>query len=110
MKLSCAVFQSTAMVLAPRRVLCKLSELEIDVGKEIFLCKGAARSLILLLTSSSKIAGATPTSRPFPRINAYINKCPHVGVPLNMFPDLFLTRDKVCHRVGACVRVCVCCF
>ena len=97
MKLSTVLWRKAAqaLVVAPRQVLCKLSDLEIDVGKEVFLCSGAARSLILLLRENNNSNSISKSKTPFPRISAYINMCPHVGVPLNMFPDLFLTTDKV---------------
>ena len=97
MKLSTVLWRKAAqaLVVAPRQVLCKLSDLEIDVGKEVFLCSGAARSLILLLRENNNSNSNSNSKTPFPRISAYINMCPHVGVPLNMFPDLFLTTDKV---------------
>lgn len=91
-------------VVAPRQILCKLSELKVDEGKEVFLVPGAARSLLLLLRVPARSTGDAAATA---AVAAYVNKCPHVGVPLNMFPDLFLTRDKqhiLCCAHGALFR------
>ncbi|HBC06215.1 MAG TPA: (2Fe-2S)-binding protein [Rhodospirillaceae bacterium] len=42
------------------------------------------------------------------RIFAYVNSCPHVGTPLDMWPGRFLTRDGeyiLCATHGALFRI-----
>ena len=46
-------------------------------------------------------SGTTAAAR---GVVAYINRCPHVGLPLNLFPDRFLTADReliICSAHGA---------
>lgn len=38
------------------------------------------------------------------QLHGYVNACPHLGTPLEIFPDKFLTRDGrhlLCHTHGA---------
>ncbi len=42
------------------------------------------------------------------RVFAYVNSCPHVGTPLDMWPGRFLTRDGeyiLCATHGALFRI-----
>jgi naringenin degradation protein FdeD len=42
------------------------------------------------------------------RVTAYVNSCPHLGVPLEWMPDRFLTADGahiVCGTHGALFRI-----
>ncbi|MFC4352127.1 Rieske (2Fe-2S) protein [Fodinicurvata halophila] len=71
--------------------LCQLDDIP-DGGARGFALSQSERSLdIIVVRQGRTLAG-------------YINSCPHLGTPLEIFPDRFLTRDGrhlLCHTHGA---------
>ncbi|MCY4035582.1 MAG: Rieske 2Fe-2S domain-containing protein [Hyphomicrobiales bacterium] len=76
--------------------LCSLDAINASGAKGIDFENGDKRfSLFLVMAKDSK-----------PR--AYVNRCPHAGTPLEIFPDRFLTRGRdaiVCASHGARFRI-----
>ena len=75
-------------------VLCTLDEIEDEAGKEL-------------------VIGEDDTKWPFRMFVVrrgddawgYVNTCPHQHIPLNYFPDRFVSADKqliMCANHGAC--------
>jgi nitrite reductase/ring-hydroxylating ferredoxin subunit len=72
--------------------LCRLADLDATGAKGVTLADG--RELVVV---------AAPDG---PR--AYVNSCPHMQMPLETFPDRFLTADRtllICSTHGARFRV-----
>jgi nitrite reductase/ring-hydroxylating ferredoxin subunit len=86
--------EPAAVVTAGRQVLCRLAEVPANEGKELFVVADAPRSIILLREKNGTGAGAAAVGAAGANVNAWINRCPHVGTALNMLPDRFLTSDK----------------
>lgn len=73
------------------RVICALDELA-DPGARGFTLGGGDWPLRGVVV------------RRGPSLNAYVNRCPHAGHPLNLRPNEFLTPDRsllLCHSHGA---------
>jgi nitrite reductase/ring-hydroxylating ferredoxin subunit len=75
-----------------RRVaLCRLSELrgplEVELGPNV-------SAIVLKRRPSAGLEHdcVAPGVTPPPPVVAFLNRCPHVGVPLNLFPGSFLDR------------------
>lgn len=74
----------------PGTELCKLDEIDPSAGKEIFL-------------------GDTDDGWPFRMflvrrgtdVRGYVNSCPHQHIPLNFFPDRFMSQD---HELIQCAN------
>ena len=78
----------------PQR-LCRFEEIPEGEGIGLALGQGEARRLIFVVRQGTKVHG-------------YVNSCPHVGTPLDMIPDRFMTMDKrhiLCMTHGARFRV-----
>jgi nitrite reductase/ring-hydroxylating ferredoxin subunit len=70
-------------VVEPARVLCRLAELSPGRCREFRLGSGdwPLRGFIVPLGESAPLGEA---------VRAYVNRCPHLGYPLNYLPDEFL--------------------
>jgi len=78
----------------PQR-LCRLEEIPEGEGIGLALGQGEARRLIFVVRQGTRVHG-------------YVNSCPHIGTPLDMVPDRFMTTDKrhiLCMTHGARFRV-----
>ena len=76
-------------------VLCRLSEIPDGEGRGFTIGEGEVRTLIAVFRQGERVHG-------------YINSCPHIGTPLDMIPDRFLTFDKrhiLCATHGARFRI-----
>jgi len=76
-------------------VLCRLDEIPDGEGRGFTIGEGEARTLIAVFRQGGRVHG-------------YINSCPHIGTPLDMIPDRFLTLDKrhiLCATHGARFRI-----
>jgi len=79
---------------APQR-LCRLEDIPDGEGLGFALSEGEAETLIFVVRQGRRVHG-------------YRNSCPHVGTPLDMVPDRFMTHDKrhiLCMTHGARFRV-----
>jgi nitrite reductase/ring-hydroxylating ferredoxin subunit len=75
--------------------LCRLEEIPDGEGRGFALGAGEAQTLIVVLRQGARVHG-------------YLNSCPHIGTPLDMVPDRFMTQDKrhiLCMTHGARFRV-----
>lgn len=75
--------------------LCRLDELEDGAARGFVIGAGAERTEIFVYREADRIWG-------------YRNACPHVGTPLDMAGDDFLTTDGshfLCHTHGAQFRI-----
>jgi nitrite reductase/ring-hydroxylating ferredoxin subunit len=73
------------------KVICRWSELPNDSCREFKIGEG-----------DWPLRGFLVRTRD--QVHAYVNRCPHVGHPLNLMPNRFLTRDSsmiVCSSHGA---------
>ncbi|MGB6605801.1 MAG: Rieske (2Fe-2S) protein [Steroidobacteraceae bacterium] len=80
-----------AVTLDVERVVCRLSELEPQ-GARGFVIGGGDWPLRGFVVRTGE------------RVFGYVNRCPHAGHPLNLFPDRFLTPDGaliLCSAHGA---------
>ena len=78
----------------PRR-LCRIEEIPDGQGVGFTLGEGEGRSYIFVVRQGGRVFG-------------YVNSCPHIGTPLDMIPDRFMTADKrhiLCMTHGARFRV-----
>lgn len=69
-------------------LLCRLAELEATGAKGVTL-SGNREIVVVQVTDG---------------VRAYVNACPHAGIPLETFPDRFLTEKRdflVCTGHGA---------
>ena len=76
-------------------VLCRLDEIPEGEGLGFTLGQGSERTLIAVFRQGERVHG-------------YVNSCPHVGTPLDLIPDRFMTFDKrhiLCATHGARFRV-----
>jgi nitrite reductase/ring-hydroxylating ferredoxin subunit len=85
---------------APRRgtELCKLDEIEPDAAKELVIADGDGRGADAVWPFRMFIV------RRGERVWGYVNTCPHQHIPLNYFPDRFVSEDKqsiLCANHGA---------
>ena len=75
--------------------LCRLEEIEDGAARGFVVGSGAARTEIFVYREADRLYG-------------YVNSCPHVGTPLDMAGDDFLTTDGshfLCHTHGAQFRI-----
>jgi len=76
-------------------LLCKADEIAEGQARGVVLGEGADRRDIIVVRRHGVVRG-------------YVNSCPHQGVPLETFPDKFLTADGsqfICSAHGARFRV-----
>ncbi len=76
-------------------VLCRLDKIPVPGSRGFALDDGPERHGIFVVRSADGV-------------HAYVNTCPHIGVPLDWVPDRFLTRDKTliqCATHGAQFRI-----
>lgn len=77
-----------------KRVVCRSADIEEGRARGFVVGEGAQLDLILARRGGVLLA--------------YVNSCPHQGVPLETFPDKFLTTDGsqfICSAHGARFRV-----
>lgn len=75
--------------------LCRLEEIEDGEGKGFVLGEGAERRELVVLREGSRVYG-------------YVNACPHIGTPLELFPNRFMNADGsyiLCHTHGALFEI-----
>jgi nitrite reductase/ring-hydroxylating ferredoxin subunit len=82
---------SEPSVLDVERVICRVTDLQEGVARSFTIGSGdwPLQGLVLRVRDE---------------IRAYLNRCPHAGHPLNLWPDRFLTPDGsllLCHSHGA---------
>lgn len=78
-----------------KRVVCRSSDVEEGQARGFVVGEGAAQIDLILVRRDGGLLG-------------YLNSCPHQGVPLETFPDKFLTTDGsqfICSAHGARFRV-----
>jgi nitrite reductase/ring-hydroxylating ferredoxin subunit len=76
-------------------MLCRLEEIPDGTARGFVLGRGAGRLEIFVVRRGSAALG-------------YLNACPHVGTPLDLVPDQFMTEDGrhlVCATHGALFRI-----
>ena len=81
--------------------LCALADLPPDTarGFELTATDGEALGVILWRTQDA--------------LHGFVNRCPHLGLPLETFPDRFLSADGthlICSAHGAQFRASGACF
>ena len=75
--------------------LCRLEEIPEGEGIGFTFGQGEGRTYVFVVRQGAKVYG-------------YVNSCPHIGTPLDMVPDRFMTHDKrhiLCMTHGARFRV-----
>jgi nitrite reductase/ring-hydroxylating ferredoxin subunit len=75
--------------------LCRIEEIEEGAARGFVIGSGAERTEIFVYRAGGRLFG-------------YVNSCPHVGTPLDMAGDDFLTTDGsrfLCHTHGAQFRI-----
>lgn len=75
--------------------LCRLDDIPDGEGRGFTVGEGEARMLVAAFRQGGWV-------------HAYVNSCPHIGTPLDMLPDRFMTFDKrhiLCATHGARFRV-----
>lgn len=80
----------------PGTYLCSVSALDVTGAKGIDFENEGKRFSMFLATDG--ISG----------VQAFVNRCPHAGTPLDILPDRFLTRNRdaiICSTHGACFRI-----
>ncbi len=85
----------SAAIAAGRAPLCRLDELP-DGGSRGFIVSGIGETGDLFLVRRGG------------RVYGYVNSCPHLGTPLELIDDRFLTRDGtliLCSTHGALFRI-----
>ena len=65
---------------APARHLCRLDEIPDGTARGFRLGEGPEAEQILVVRRGGRVHG-------------WVNRCPHVGTPLNWLPDRFLSHD-----------------
>jgi nitrite reductase/ring-hydroxylating ferredoxin subunit len=81
--------------VTPGRPLCRLEDIPDGEAKGFVLGRGAARREVFVVRRGAAVLG-------------YENACPHVGTPLDLDPDQFLSEDGrylVCATHGALFRI-----
>ncbi|MBL8780119.1 MAG: Rieske 2Fe-2S domain-containing protein [Alphaproteobacteria bacterium] len=76
-------------------LVCRADEIAEGCARGVIVGEGAERRDIVLVRRHGVL-------------RAYVNSCPHQGVPLETFPDKFLTMDGsqfICSAHGARFRV-----
>lgn len=76
-------------------VVCRSADVEEGQARGFVVGEGGAQIDLILLRRDGVLLG-------------YVNSCPHQGVPLETFPDKFLTTDGsqlICSAHGARFRV-----
>ena len=72
------------------KVLCRLADLAERGAKGLTLTDGVDREVFVVRADG--------------QVHGYVNSCPHIGTPLEVLPDRFLTRDGreiLCSTHGA---------
>lgn len=80
------------------RQLCRLADLPEDAARGFTLQGGRPDDKLELIVWRS---ANNPDA---PNLRGFVNKCPHLGLPLETFPDRFLTADAtalICSAHGA---------
>lgn len=75
--------------------LCRLADIEDGEGRSFVLGEGLERRDIVVVRDGARVYG-------------YVNSCPHLGSPLEMQPDRFMTADGsyiLCHLHGALFEI-----
>jgi len=75
--------------------LCRLEEIEDGAARGFVVGTGPGRTEIFVYRGADRLYG-------------YVNSCPHVGTPLDLAGDDFLTTDGshfLCHTHGAQFRI-----
>jgi nitrite reductase/ring-hydroxylating ferredoxin subunit len=78
-----------------KRVVCRSADVEEGQARGYVVGEGAGQIDLILARRDGVLLG-------------YVNSCPHQGVPLETFPDKFLTADGsqfICSAHGARFRV-----
>ena len=81
--------------LSSQSMLCRLGDIADGGAKGVMLGSGDSRLELILLRRGKKVF-------------AYENRCPHLGTPLETFPDKFLDQTGellICSTHGARFRV-----
>ncbi len=76
-------------------VLCRLDEIPSPGSRGFALDDGPGRCGIFVVRAADGV-------------HAYVNTCPHIGIPLDWVPDRFLTLDRTliqCATHGAQFRI-----
>ncbi|RCK39421.1 Rieske (2Fe-2S) protein [Thalassospira xiamenensis] len=76
-------------------VLCELSDLDATGAKGISLDGNPGRAGIFIVRDDAGVFG-------------YVNSCPHIGVPLELEPDEFISNlgnEIICSTHGARFRI-----
>ncbi len=76
-------------------VLCRLDEIPSPGSKGFAVSDGPERCGIFVVRAADGV-------------HAYVNSCPHLGIPLDWVPDRFLTLDRTliqCATHGAQFRI-----
>ena len=80
---------------SPPERLCRLEDIPDGEALGFALREGAEETLVFVVRQGGRVHG-------------YRNRCPHVGTPLDMVPDRFMTHDRrhiLCMTHGARFRV-----
>lgn len=80
---------------AAPQLLCRLEEIPDGQGLGFAFGQGESGTLIFVVRQGVRVHG-------------YRNSCPHIGTPLDMVPDRFMTQDGrhiLCMTHGARFRV-----
>ena len=75
--------------------ICDLDDIEEGKSLGITLEINGSRQMLLIVRSSDKAF-------------VYLNSCPHIGTPLNLHPNKFLSHDKkhiICSTHGALFQI-----
>jgi nitrite reductase/ring-hydroxylating ferredoxin subunit len=78
-----------------KRVVCRSADVGEGQARGFVVGEGTAQIDLILVRRYGELLG-------------YVNSCPHQGVPLETFPDKFLTLDGsqfICSAHGARFRV-----
>ncbi len=78
-----------------KHVVCRATDVEEGQARVFVVGEGATQIDLILVRRGGDLLG-------------YVNSCPHQGVPLETFPDKFLTADGsrfICSAHGARFRV-----
>jgi nitrite reductase/ring-hydroxylating ferredoxin subunit len=80
---------------AAAHILCRLDEIPDGAARGFEVGQGMDQVYVFVVRQGGRVHG-------------YLNACPHIGTPLDMVPDQFLTEDKrhiLCMTHGARFRI-----
>ncbi len=83
-----------ALLAAPERLLCRVEDIADGGSKGFPAAPGGFVGLFAVRRGAD--------------VFVYVNSCPHIGVPLDIAPDRFLSADSthiVCAAHGACFTI-----